>query len=537
MRIKNGLDIWSGGQLLAFSGIDGASDFENGITARSSFNGIAIDIKLPDECRIEFPPPDKVRLAGDFFELSLPDGRIVKGAFSDAHHILIQGPCLIEAVPARLESAKDGNKTLIGVKSHFKPDLLATDIDKLIGLRSKWLESIKIPGRFSEKRNKALLKALSQLKTQVYSPEGIFKGHWTTPDRWPHRRLWLWDSVFHAIGLRHLDINLAREAINSVFDAQGADGLIPLMADPFEKLEITQPPLLALGVSLLNETEHSKTWLESLYPKLKAYLKWDMLNRDKDGAGLLEWLIGKDPKCRSGESGADNSPRFDSAHNLDAIDFNAFLSHECELMAAFANTLGLADEEEEWLAHHRRLNSLMNERLWSEKNGLYMDYDNDLGIQTEVLSYAGFLPLICGAPSEAQAEKIVKHLKNPGTFGTPFGIATVARSCALDYSKDMWRGPVWINVNWLVARGLRRYGFEKEAENLTSKTLAVIEEMYSKYGVFFEFYDDRLELDPPKLMRKGKNAPEISPFHQPFSDYGWTATLYIDMCLSKEKCR
>ena len=61
--------------------------------------------------------------------------------------------------------------------------------------------------------------------------------------------------------------------------------------------------------------------------------------------------------------------------------------------------------------------------------------------------------------------------------------------------------------------------------------------MYSKYGVFFEFYDDRLELDPPKLMRKGKNAPEISPFHQPFSDYGWTATLYIDMCLSKEKCR
>lgn len=34
---------------------------------------------------------------------------------------------------------------------------------------------------------------------------------------------------------------------------------------------------------------------------------------------------------------------------------------------------------------------------------------------------------------------------------------------------------------------------------------------------------------PPKLWRKGKCAPEVSPYNQVFHDYGWTATLYVDL--------
>ena len=53
--------------------------------------------------------------------------------------------------------------------------------------------------------------------------------------------------------------------------------------------------------------------------------------------------------------------------------------------------------------------------------------------------------------------------------------------------------------------------------------------MYARYGTFFEFYDDRRECDPPELLRKGKCAPGESPYHQVFFDYGWSATLYIEM--------
>ena len=41
------LNVWGGGQLLAFSGVDGATDYERGLTARTAFRGTGIEIKLP----------------------------------------------------------------------------------------------------------------------------------------------------------------------------------------------------------------------------------------------------------------------------------------------------------------------------------------------------------------------------------------------------------------------------------------------------------------------------------------------------------
>lgn len=61
--------------------------------------------------------------------------------------------------------------------------------------------------------------------TQVYSPEGRIHHRWTTPDRWPHRQMWLWDSAFHAIDWWHIDLALAQEAILAAFDMQAPDGL------------------------------------------------------------------------------------------------------------------------------------------------------------------------------------------------------------------------------------------------------------------------------------------------------------------------
>ena len=530
MKLDGMLDIWSVGQLLAFSGIDGATSFGSGLVARTSAEGCSIDIKTPGELRVSFPSHEKSVLAGDFFRIESAKG-VTKGAFIDTFNLLIEGPCEIGAVPAELETIRKGGKLLIASKGHLKAGALDTEIDAFIEKRAQWLEAIKAPKGIGERTAKTLCKALSQLKTQVYSPEGRIVRHWTTPDRWPHKKMWLWDSAFHAIGLRHLDTKLAQEALEAMFDVQGKDGFIPHMASPGESSEITQPPVLAFATMLLNEKIQSKEWLASIYPKLAAYLKWDIANRDRDGNGLLEWFIENNPLCRSGESGADNSSRFDCASNLDAPDFNAFIAQEFEIMASFAETLGLDEDASMWKELHKKFNKLMNSRLWSEELGLYMDFDNATGKHTDVMSFAAFLPLICGTPTKEQAAKLVAHLKNPETFGTALPIPTIAKCQSKYYSKDMWRGPVWININWLVARGLRRYGYEKEAAELIEKTLNEIEIMHSRYGTMFEFYDDRRQDDPPKLLRKGKNDP-TSPYHQAFHDYGWTATLYIEMIYS-----
>jgi neutral trehalase len=156
-----------------------------------------------------------------------------------------------------------------------------------------------------------------------------------------------------------------------------------------------------------------------------------------------------------------------------------------------------------------------------------VDCRSATGAQSEVLAGNGFLPLICGAPSPAQADRVVAHLTNPATFGTPVSIPTISVSQPQYYRPDMWRGPMWVNLNWLVARGLDRYGYSDLARDLRQRPLAEIERWYLRYGSVFEFFDGTPP--PPNLIRKGRTAPEFCPLHQVIHDYGWTAALYVDL--------
>ena len=517
--------------MLAFSGLDGATSFDHGLAARTSLDLAGIEIRRPERARLVFPNPVSVQLAGDHFTWTLAAG-CVRGVFLDAYHLLVDGPCTVERLDEGLSKVERGGRLLIGATAHFNADLISADVEQAIAARSRWLAEKSCPPHLPPSAQRTLAKTLSVMKTQVCTPEGLICHRWTTPDRWPHRRMWLWDSVFHAIGWRHLDVPLAREMISAVLDHQRADGFIPHMMDPHKGSPMTQPPVLALGVALVQEKEAAPDWLAEVYPKLEAYLRWDMANRDSDGGGLLEWDIEGDPNCRSGESGMDNSPRFDSATRLDATDFNAFLAHECEWMAMFARQLRRSSEAESWSAQATRLNSLIREKLWSPNHRFFMDYDVERGHPSDILACSGFMPLLSGAATREQAAALVGHLRNPATFGTAFPIPSVAACHGDVYQKDMWRGPTWINMNWLTARGLDRYGYGAEAAALRERTRIEIERQYEAHGSLFEFYDDRGEVSPPLLMRKGKCAPQVDPTHQVFHDYGWTCTLYADLVFS-----
>ena len=60
------------------------------------------------------------------------------------------------------------------------------------------------------------------------------------------------------------------------------------------------------------------------YPVLKAYIEWDLRNRDSDNSGLVEWYIEENENCRSGESSMDNSARYGSliSNGLKRYGFN-----------------------------------------------------------------------------------------------------------------------------------------------------------------------------------------------------------------------
>lgn len=523
---------WHGGHLFAFSGIDGPTDYANGLVARTTFGQPGLDIWLPARCGIRFrcEPSASFTLTGDSLSVCAP-GASIRGAFLDAHHLLLEGPCDVQASPPGLALISHRGRLLVATAGKVVPSAINADLDQAMADRQRWLLGCSMPAGLPSQTQRALVMAWSLMKTQVCTPEGQIRHRWTTPDRWPHRAMWLWDSVFHAIGWRQLDPMLARDAIDAVLDIQRADGFVAHRADPTGCSPITQPPVLALGVRLVYDMLPDRDWLAVCFPRLAAAVEWDLANRDSDGAGLAEWFIEGDPFCRSGESGMDNSPRFDRATRLDAVDFNAFLALECELLAGFATELGRAAEARHWAARHARLCELIRERLWSTEHGFFVDYDVDAGGPSPVLASSGFLPLICGAATPAQAAQLAAHLRDPAMFGTPLPVPSIAACDSAHYAKDMWRGPVWVNINWLIARGLDRYGLHTDATDLRRRTCAEIERCCEQYGTFFEFFDDRGDCEPPALLRKGRCAPTENPLQQVFHDYGWTATLYTDLVM------
>ena len=40
--------------------------------------------------------------------------------------------------------------------------------------------------------------------------------------------------------------------------------------------------------------------------------------------------------------------------------------------------------------------------------------------------------------------------------------------------KNYWRGPVWINTNWLLMQGLARYGFAEKVKSVREDILELV---------------------------------------------------------------
>ena len=74
-------------------------------------------------------------------------------------------------------------------------------------------------------------------------------------------------------------------------------------------------------------------------------------------------------------------------------------------------------------------------------------------------------------------------LADPAVFGSPYPVPSVPLGSRWFKPTRYWQGPAWVNMNWLIIDGLRRYGFTGEADALRLKTLELVE----KSG-FYEYY-------------------------------------------------
>ena len=407
--------------------------------------------------------------------------------------------------------------------------LAKMDIAALQQRKLAFFRAAPQPVALTAHAERTLLKCYSVMKSQVYTAEGRIEHRWTTPDRVPHRYLWLWDSVFHSFGNVYIDPALARESLLAVLDSQGEDGFIPHMMLPDRASDVTQPPVLAWGFLRLFEKEGDANLLFFVFERLKRYLAWNMEYRDDNRNGLYEWYVDpNDPGCRCGESGMDNSPRFDAVQRMDCVDFSCFMANEMRCMERIALELGQTQDAAFYAEQYRRTADAIEAELYDERDGRYYDREIASGQLKRVSAVSSFLPLFAGACSREHAARLVEDLFDPTTFGTAVGVPSIAVSDPT-FGSDMWRGPVWINYNYMIIRGLRDYGYDDAAERLRRMTLQTIEKWYAREGSVFEFYDCSGEVSPTLLPRKGAPLRPTDAFvrYPSIRDYGWTATLYV----------
>ncbi|HEY7737900.1 MAG TPA: hypothetical protein VIC63_02550 [Candidatus Limnocylindria bacterium] len=346
-----------------------------------------------------------------------------------------------------------------------------------------------------------------------------------SPDTYPFQ--WFWDSCFHAIVLSRFDPARAAAELRTLLANQLPDGFVSHMTlwerdlrdAARETLQINwrtpwlsdamQPPLLAEALAAVVLRGGGIGVLHELLPAVRAYYDWCHRIRDIDGSGLI---VVFEPH----ETGMDQSPVFDEYVQVDDLSpsgFEAAWRSIAEAQAAVGrdpaqmvaldrfvvadvlvnavyaeNQRVLADlvaqsgddaGAAEMRARAERTASALLGRCWSDADEDFHGLAGRVGNPLPGGSVAGLLPLLLPECPEPIVTRIVGRLEDETEFGARFPIPSVARSHPAFSPRPLgnllWRGPTWVNLNWLVARGLRRRGRADLARRIEDASLALVE--------------------------------------------------------------
>jgi hypothetical protein len=326
---------------------------------------------------------------------------------------------------------------------------------------------------------------------------------------------------------------------------------------------LVQPPMHALAAWEVyrhaaahgaDAVQQARVELDWLYPRLVAQQEFLGDRRDAAGGGLASIV-------HPWESGLDNSPAWDDAlaavpadlglldthhrRDLDVSDvthrptdtdyarylglvesyrdggysdaglaerhafvvecpgFNSLLATAELALAQIAGVLGRPAEARRHREHARGITAAISDRLWDPETNFFHALDVRSGRLSPARSVSGLLPLMLPDLDQDRAAMLADEARSP-RFGLP--APSYDRTGPAFDDRRYWRGPVWVNVNWLLRRGLLVHGRRDDAEQLRQALVRLVH----RNGHYEYFHPED---------GSGLGSPA----------FGWTAALCLDL--------
>ncbi|KAF2688499.1 glycoside hydrolase family 63 protein [Lentithecium fluviatile CBS 122367] len=321
-------------------------------------------------------------------------------------------------------------------------------------------------------------------------------------------RGFLWDEGFHLLPVIDWDVDLTLDIIKSWFSLMDEDGWIAreqiLGAEARSKVpaefqvqypHYANPPTLFMVITAfldkldaikkdssnqqvlseksyfmqLANREAALQYLRTLYPLLKRHYFWfrktqagDIKSYERDAFSTKEgyrWR-GRTPQHIL-TSGLDDYPRAQPPHpgelHLDLISWVGMMTKSIRRVAVY---LDETDDAAEFARYEEAIVHNIDDLHWSESHQAHCDATIDDYEENKLVCHKGYIslfPFLTGLVDKDSKKlgAILDLIADEDHLWTDFGLRSLSKSSEFYHTEeDYWRGPIWMNMNYLAVQQL-----------------------------------------------------------------------------------
>ena len=219
--------------------------------------------------------------------------------------------------------------------------------------------------------------------------------------------------------------------------------------------------------SYLSNQKACKKYLQNVYPLLQRYYEW--FRKTQKGelkAYYREAFSSKEAYRWRGRtmnhtltSGLDDYPRAQPPHPGELhVDLLSWMALMAKSMTRIADLLNNDDDAVEYRKQATAMTRNLDDLHWSEKEKSYCDATIDTFEEHALVCHKGYIslfPLLAGLLDGESASshlgEVLDIIDDPEHLWSDYGLRSLSKSDEMYHTgEDYWRGPIWININYLV---------------------------------------------------------------------------------------